>query len=356
MYNARLTSNLALVKGLVHNLFASLFIISTCCVSFINTAYSEDKPSSAASEAKDAKSEALTPESQAASINGKKITVADVDKQIERNPNFAYFMQNAKDNPKLLTDLRRRVAHSMVNREILLEEAKKSSLVSESEVDESVNKVIAGYGGKDKLSELLKGIKTDMPTFESEIRKDFTISNYIDKALLKDVAISDKEIKAEFDKAPQKYAQKEGVHARHILIKVEPTGAKEEQDAANLKINQIYTELTKDKKDFAELAKTQSQCPSAAQGGDLGTFNKGMMVPEFETQAFSMKPGEISKPFKTQFGYHIVKVEEHMAEKAGTVESAKPTIEKELLAKKREAIVEAKLNELRKGYAVSVSI
>jgi parvulin-like peptidyl-prolyl isomerase len=298
----------------------------------------------------------LAPDTVIAVVNGRKITVAEVDKQIEQKPNFAFFLENAKNNPKLINDLRRRVAYAMVNREILLEEAQKSKLVSAGEVDESVKKVIDGYGGKDKLAELLKSIKTDINTFETEIRKDFTINGYIDKAILKDIKIADEEVKQEFEKSPEKYAQKEGVKARHILVKVEANASEKDRAAAEAKINTLYKELTEGKKDFAELAKSSSECPSAAQGGDLGLFNRGAMVPEFETQAFSTKVGEISKPFKTQFGYHVLKVDEHSNAKAGDLSTSKEQIKEELIAKKRESLVEAKLAELRKGYAVSISI
>ena len=298
----------------------------------------------------------LAPDTVVAVINGRKISVAEVDKQIEQKPNFAFFLENAKENPKLINDLRRRVAYAMVNREILLEEAQKSKLVTTDEVEASVKKVVAGYGGKDKLAELLKSIKTDITTFETEIRKDFTINGYIDKAILKDIKITDDEIKKEFDKSPEKYALKEGIKARHILIKVEATAAETDKAAAEAKINALYKDLTEGKKDFAELAKTASECPSAAQGGDLGMFNRGAMVPEFEAQAFSTKVGEISTPFKTQFGFHILKVDQHDDAKPGSLEVAKEPIKEELIAKKRESLVEAKLAELRKGYAVSISI
>lgn len=312
-----------------------------------DTAYAEEDPPTAQN---------ITPETVVATINGRKITAAEVDKQIEQKPNFAYFLQNAKENPKLLNDLRRRVVHAMINREILLEEAKKSQLVTPAEVEDSVNKVIAGYGGKEKLAELLKAIKTDMPTFETEIRKDFTINTFIEKGLTKDVKVSDEDIKKEFDRDPSKYAQKESVKARHILVKVEPDAPKAAQDAAEKKINQIYKDVTDGKKDFAEVAKAQSECPSAAQGGDLGVFGRGMMVPAFETEAFALKPGAISKPFKTEFGYHIVQTQEHSDAKPGTLESAREQIGEQLLAKKRESVIESKLAELRKGYAVNISI
>ena len=85
------------------------------------------------------------------------------------------------------------------------------------------------------------------------------------------------------------------VRASHILVKKED------------KAKWIYDQIKKGG-DFEKLAKEYSDCPSKANGGDLGYFGKGQMVGEFETAAFSMKEGEISKPVKTQFGYHIIKV------------------------------------------------
>ena len=87
------------------------------------------------------------------------------------------------------------------------------------------------------------------------------------------------------------------VRCSHILVST--------QEEAN----HIAKEL-KAGKDFGELAKKYSSCPSGRSGGDLGFFGKGQMVKEFEVAAFAMKPGEISAPVKTQFGYHLIKVTE----------------------------------------------
>ena len=83
------------------------------------------------------------------------------------------------------------------------------------------------------------------------------------------------------------------IHCAHILVK-------EEKDAI-----QILKELDSGK-EFSELAR-QSLCPSGREGGDLGSFGKGQMVPEFEKAAFDLKPGEISRPVRTEFGWHIIK-------------------------------------------------
>jgi len=85
------------------------------------------------------------------------------------------------------------------------------------------------------------------------------------------------------------------VHAAHILVKTE-------QEALGI----LYD--IKHGKEFADEAKTKSTCPSGKNGGDLGWFSRGQMVKEFETAAFAMKPGELSKPVKTQFGWHVIKL------------------------------------------------
>lgn len=84
------------------------------------------------------------------------------------------------------------------------------------------------------------------------------------------------------------------IKASHILVGSRP----EAQDVED---------MLADGQSFASVAKEKSSCPSSAQGGDLGEFGKGMMVKEFETAAFALKVGEVSKPIQTQFGWHIIK-------------------------------------------------
>jgi len=105
-------------------------------------------------------------------------------------------------------------------------------------------------------------------------------------------------------------ATEEAVRVRYILIKPEPEAplAKREADALK-KIMDARKRITEDGEDFAEVAKEVSEDPgSAPNGGDLGCFGKGQMVPEFEDAAFSLEKGEISQPVKTDFGYHIIQV------------------------------------------------
>jgi peptidyl-prolyl cis-trans isomerase C len=110
--------------------------------------------------------------------------------------------------------------------------------------------------------------------------------------------VTDADVKARYDKEVAGMPKQEEVHARHILVKTE--------DEAKAVIKALG-----EGKDFAELAKEKSTDPNKSDGGDLGYFHKGQMVPEFEAAAFAMNKGDVSKvPVKTQFGYHVIKVED----------------------------------------------
>src|SRR5258706_9089906 len=124
------------------------------------------------------------------------------------------------------------------------------------------------------------------------------------------------------------------VHARHILVETE--------DEAKA----VKAELDKGA-DFAELAKKKSKDPGASDGGDLGFFTKDQMVPEFSAVAFSLEPGKISDPVKSQFGWHVIKVEEKRNRKAPDFDQVKGQIET-YVTRKAQADYVAKLREAAK--------
>ncbi len=141
-------------------------------------------------------------------------------------------------------------------------------------------------------------------------------------------------MKKVYDEAAKQIEGEQEVHARHILVETE--------DEAKA----IKAELAKGA-DFAELAKKKSKDPGAADGGDLGFFTKEQMVPEFSAVAFSLEPGKISDPVKSQFGWHIIKVEEKRNRKAPDFEQVKAQIET-YVTRKAQAEYVSKLREAAK--------
>jgi peptidyl-prolyl cis-trans isomerase C len=147
-------------------------------------------------------------------------------------------------------------------------------------------------------------------------------------------AVSDEAMQQTYQDAVKSMAGQEEVHARHILV--------ESEDEAKT----ILAEL-KGGADFAAVAKERSKDPGAAAGGDLGYFSKEQMVPEFAEVAFKMYAGQLSNPVKTQFGWHIIKVEDRRTRKAPEFEKVKDQIESYMMRKAQTEFV-AKLRESAK--------
>src|ERR1700736_2036301 len=147
-------------------------------------------------------------------------------------------------------------------------------------------------------------------------------------------ATTEDAMKKVYEKAAKQIEGEQEVHARHILV--------ESEDDAKA----IAADLKKGA-DFAELAKKKSKDPGASDGGDLGFFTKDQMVPEFSTVAFALEPGKISDPVKSQFGWHIIKVEEKRNRKAPDFEQVKSQIET-YVTRKAQADYVTKLREAAK--------
>jgi peptidyl-prolyl cis-trans isomerase C len=157
---------------------------------------------------------------------------------------------------------------------------------------------------------------------------------------------SDAEIRAYYNNNPARFLEPERVRASHILIKVNETDDDAAKAGKRAKIEGILASLKKGA-DFAEAARANSDCPSKEQGGDLGYFERGRMVPPFETAAFALKTGQMSDIVETQFGYHIIKVTDHAKQSSVSYEQAKAQLEGYLTDQKRQQAIGAYFDSLR---------
>jgi peptidyl-prolyl cis-trans isomerase D len=149
------------------------------------------------------------------------------------------------------------------------------------------------------------------------------------KAFISEVSITDQQVKDYYEDNREMFELEKEIRARHILFKLDPN-APEEEDA---KVREKASGVLKKARggdDFANLAKKYSEGPTAQKGGDLGYFSKGRMVKPFEEASFKMKKGEISELVRTQFGYHIIKVEDVKEARAKTLEEVGEEIKKTL--------------------------
>ena len=155
------------------------------------------------------------------------------------------------------------------------------------------------------------------------------------------LTVSDDDAQKFYSENTQMFVQPERVHARHILVSGDENLAK-------------VQEALKSGKSFDIVAEEFSIDPGSAQnGGDLGEFPRGVMVPEFENAAFALKnPGEVSQPVKTQFGWHIIKLEERIPESTAPFESVKDRILQDLREQKTQQLLQDKAAQLEKTYKV----
>jgi len=162
------------------------------------------------------------------------------------------------------------------------------------------------------------GLENDPEVLESleEMKKELTRNVYLQRAL--DSVVTDAKLQEKYQEIVAQFEDKKETKARHILLETE--------EAANAVIAKLDEGA-----DFAELAKEESTGPTAERGGDLGYFEKEAMVPEFGDAAFSLKPGLYTKePVQTQFGWHVIKVEDRRTVEAPTFEEVKPQLEQKL--------------------------
>lgn len=174
-----------------------------------------------------------------------------------------------------------------------------------------------------------------------QISKQVVISEFLKREIEQKVRISDEDAKNYYEANKAQYTEQEKYRARHILVDTEG----EAKDILN-RLNAG--------EDFAALAKEKSKCPSKEKGGDLGLVSKGQMVPEFDNAALTLEPGKTSDVVKTQFGYHVIRLEEKQPAKERSFEEVKDQIKQTLLPLKQKENFEALLKELKDKNKVVV--
>jgi peptidyl-prolyl cis-trans isomerase C len=180
----------------------------------------------------------------------------------------------------------------------------------------------------------------DSPDFKRKVA--FARNKVLMEAMLTSVgkeALTDAEMHKVYDDAVKQMGEEKEVHARHILFRVAPGDEKASKEAED-KVKAVIERLNKGE-DFAKLAGELTEDPSGkANGGDLGFFSKEQMVPEFSDTAFGLENGKISGPVKTQFGWHVIKVEEKRVKPQPKFEEVKPQIEQYVVRKAQAEMVQ----------------
>jgi peptidyl-prolyl cis-trans isomerase C len=223
----------------------------------------------------------------------------------------------------------------------------------DKQIDERLAQNRARFANAEDFAKAIKALDMDEKELRDFTRRDLIIGNFIKQTIVAKITVPEEESKKFYDENQDKFKRDEMVRASHILCGVDAKATAEEKKKAREKAEKHHKELVAGA-DFATLARENSTCPSSKQGGDLGYFGKGQMVPSFEKAAFALKPGEISDVVETQFGYHIIKLTDKKSPETVAFKDARPRIEEYLKDQKIQAAVNAYLDEARKGAAIEI--
>lgn len=237
-------------------------------------------------------------------VGGNEITERDLMDVIERYP-----------------ENRRGVFASEMGKKQLLEQVISFELLYKFGVDNDFDK------SQEFLSQMEK------------VKKDILTQIIINK-VLSEVTVTDEEALKYYEENKEAYMEPETVSAKHILLDSED------------KLKEIREDILSGKKSFEQSASEYSTCPSSEQGGDLGSFSKGMMVPEFEEAAFNLPVGEVSEPVKTQFGFHLIKVASKNSAVVKSFDEVKKDVVNELIQQRQERKYLDFVQELAAKYGV----
>ena len=242
-----------------------------------------------------------------AKVGNTKITRADLEREIKNLPEFAQkLFEGSGGKEKFLDEL--------IKKELLYQEALKKGLDKDVEYRRKVE----------------------------EYKKLTLIGLLLEKEIETKAKVTDQDVKDYYEKHKEELASVSQIRASHILVKTEEEAKK-------------ILERLKKGEDFAKIAKKSSIDPgSAKNGGDLGFFSSGQMVPEFEAAAARLKTGEISEPVKTKFGYHIIKVTDKKMGTPVEFEKAKNVIFQRLSAEKQKEFFDSYIESLKKSYKVEI--
>ncbi|HIJ90008.1 MAG: peptidylprolyl isomerase [Desulfobulbaceae bacterium] len=292
-------------------------------------------------------------EEVAALVNGQPIIAAAVQGEI--NGILGRFQaQGRKPSEAEMATLRESVLEKMIKLELLSQESKKAGItVSNTDIDNELKGYKKGFADDKAFAKALGEAGITEAELRKQIGKNLVIQKFIDTKFKGKAQVTEQDAKDFYNNNQDKFAQPEMAHAHHILIAAKETDPKADKDRKRAKLVQIKKQL-KDGSDFGELAKQFSDCPSKERGGDLGFFPRGQMVKPFEQAVFKMMPGDTSDVVETEFGYHLIKLDEKKPAKTVSFDEAKAKITAYLTQEKVTGNIEAFIAQAKDKATIKI--
>jgi len=252
----------------------------------------------------------------------------------------------------LRVQVHQEVIDDLINRQLIYQESINKGISIEPEmVAKELEEIKQRYPDKKEFDAVMKNMQMSEERLKNQILQRTAITTLIEREIVSKIEISDEQVKGFYDDNTRLFERPAEVHASHILIKVAQDADQKEKAEARKKLQEIKQKAEAGE-EFAALAKAHSQCPSAQNGGDLGYFPKGKMVPAFEKAAFELEPNTVSDVVQTDFGYHLIKVSDHRAAATLSFEEVRTEIATNLRNEKIQTELMHYLEKLRRSATI----
>jgi len=294
----------------------------------------------------------------AAVVNNEIITLSEVEKRAA--PELARVDQDSPgpDRAQKRAATLKKVLDTMIDEKLVDNELKELKVsIGDKEVDAAIEEVKKSYNLNDEqLQQAVTREGYTMADYREQMRKQIGRYKLIAEKVRKNVKVSDADVQSEYDRMTRAEGEDYEVHVRHILIAVPRNASAQQVEQARRKAAAVAEEARQAGVDFADLAKKRSEGSSSSDGGDLGFFKRGTMVPEFERVAFNLKSGEVSDPVRTQFGWHVLKLEEIRKLGMKPLAEVRPEIEERLRRAQADRLQAQYMETLRNAAVVEKKI
>ena len=288
-------------------------------------------------------------------VNGKDLMRTEMMKELDM---FASSPQFASMPPEQAAMVRKqmetRLVDRFVNQTVLVAAADKDEItVEDAEIDKTIEEIKGTLPPNVTMEQIMEQRGMKMDEFRKNIASDLRIRTLIEKQTEGITNATDEAVAAFYAENKAQFNTPESVQASHILVKFEKDADEATKATKKAEIEGYRKQIVDGTNDFATVAAAHSACPSGQKGGDLGSFGRGQMVPEFEKAAFEQEIGAIGPVIETQFGYHIIQVVKRSEAGERTLEDVKEELIEQLTNRSKQEAVEKYITQLRDGAEIT---
>jgi peptidyl-prolyl cis-trans isomerase C len=317
----------------------SMIVIALCTMAMVSVALGEDRKSQ--------------PADKAAIVNGVPIERAEFDGELLMVQK-AFLGYGKPITVNQAASLQKEVLESMVRREILYQESRKSAIKpDENAVDKELKALRQQFPDEAEYKSELSRRNITEEILRSRMERNSAVQQYVERQFAAKVTVTDSDTVSYYEGHLDLFKQPLQVRVSHILIRTDPAWDEARKQEARRKAEQIMKEL-KAGKDFAALARDQSDSPTRTNGGDLGYIKAAQLEKQFQSAVLALKPGETSDVISAEYGFHIFKLTDKKPETVLAYENVKEKIQQLLREEKARKEAELYAKTLREKASVEI--